>query len=134
MACEDEEASARVRVWRRRRRGGGEWCEEGVPRGVLESGSAVVSGRVAIFSLGCLASLFLCFGGGVPEATRTRTRESDRARAERLQPHSISFVLSGSQGLFDVGQTPWIRPNPRVEGSHWLLLFFKIEIAIILSR
>jgi len=72
MACEDEEASARVRVWRRRRSGRGEWCEEGVPRGVLESGSAEVSGRVAIPPSGCLPCPFVipCFRGGVPEATK----------------------------------------------------------------
>jgi hypothetical protein len=45
MACgEEEEASARVRVWRRRRRGGGDG-EKGVLRVVK------TTGRVAIFFL-----------------------------------------------------------------------------------
>jgi hypothetical protein len=44
MACGEEEASARVRVWRRRRRGGGEG-EKGVLR--VEK----TTGRVAIFFL-----------------------------------------------------------------------------------
>jgi len=71
MACGDEEASARVRVWRRRRKRG-EWCvcEEG-PRGVLESGRAEVSGRVAILLRFLIP---LLWRGGVPEATRTRTQ------------------------------------------------------------
>lgn len=45
MAWGDEEASARARVWRRRRRGGEVWEWEEVPRGVLEKGRAEASGR-----------------------------------------------------------------------------------------
>lgn len=44
MGCGEEDASARVRAWRRRRRGGGEEAVEGV--GVLRAEET--SGRVAI--------------------------------------------------------------------------------------
>jgi hypothetical protein len=56
MAWGDEDASARVRVWRRRTRAGGEWWEpEEGARGVLERVSAEARGRVAIsFGVPCL--------------------------------------------------------------------------------
>lgn len=105
MACGDEEASARVRVWRRRRRRG-EWCEEGT-RGVLESGRAEVSGRVAI----------LLRGASLPSLSRWCSRSNEdtvyrllhchvddttRVRIEPVQSVAAaldlyrSFVLSGS--------------------------------------